>query len=522
VTADFEEQVDYLVVGAGSAGAALAARLSEDPSATVLLVEAGTDYAADATPDKVRALNPYSVLGDPQVDGDTLLYPELTAARTAEQPQLPYWRGRGVGGSSAVNALFAVRPTVEDLDEWAADGCPSWSYDEVLPFLRGLEDDQDFPDASFHGRGGPIPVRRPRRDMFGAVDEAVADSVGALGHPWADDHNAPGATGASPYAFNARDDGRVSTNDGYLEPARGRPNLTIQGRTLVDRVEFAGGRAVGVIAVQDGREVRLRTREVVLSAGAVHTPALLQRSGVGPSQLLRGLGIDVVVDLPVGEGVQDHPALGLVLLLRPERVRAAYGDRHSCLTMRFTSGIDGDVNDCMLAAMNHVGQGPHLGAVVAWVNKVTSTGRVCAVSTDPRRDPLVELNMLSEGKDRQRMHHVLDVVREIGASRAVKDVAEQVALGLEMRPLDEPLSTAELEQMMLRTALDTQHTSGGCRMGAASDPRSVVDRAGRVLGIDGLRVADASVLPCVPRANTHLTAVLVGEKIAAAIRGGTA
>jgi choline dehydrogenase len=235
--------------------------------------------------------------------------------------------------------------------------------------------------------------------------------------------------------------------------------------------------------------------------------------------VLRTLGVAQVADLPVGEGVQDHPALALGLLLKPDRVRPSSGGRHSYLSMRFTSGIGDDVNDCMLASMNHIGEGPQLGAVVGWVNKVTSTGSVHAVSTDPRTDPRVELNMLADEIDRKRMRQVREELCALGSSPALRDLVEHVGIGRAMRPLGDLLTAAELDEEMLATALDTQHTAGGCRMGAADDPRSVVDPEGRVLGLEGLRIADASVLPFVPRANTHLTAVLIGEKIAATLRG---
>jgi choline dehydrogenase len=257
----------------------------------------------------------------------------------------------------------------------------------------------------------------------------------------------------------------------------------------------------------------------VLAAGAVHTAPLLQRSGVGPAKLLAELGVPVVADLPVGEGVQDHPALALALQLGPDAAPPTFGDRHSCVSVRLTSGIGGDTNDCMYAAMNQVGGGPQLGAVIGWVNKVTSVGTVRAVSLDPAQDPVVELNMLADRTDRDRMRRVLDELRALGSHAAVQQLAERVGIGRDMRPLDAQLTTAELDEEMLRTALDTQHTSGGCRMGAPDDERTVVDERGRVLGFDGLSVADASVLPFVPRANTHVVAVLIGEKIAAALRG---
>ena len=285
---------DVVVVGAGSAGGALAARLSEDPARTVLLLEAGPDERSAATPAAVRGLNFFGALESPG-----RLWPDLLATRAPGRPPSLYARGRGVGGSSAVNAMMAIRGTPEDYDRWAGElGCPGWGWPDMLTRFLKVEDDVDLGGDGLHGRGGPIPLARTPVGDLGPFDGAMREALTALGYPVCDDYHAPGALGLSRVALTIRDGHRVSTNDAYLESARDLPNLIVRGDVLVDRVALDGRRAVGVVTA-DGEH--LGAGEVIVSAGAIHSPAILLRSGIGPEGPSGGL--------PVGANLIDHAAI---------------------------------------------------------------------------------------------------------------------------------------------------------------------------------------------------------------------
>ena len=349
-----EGEFDYVIVGAGSAGAVLAARLSEDAMTRVLLLEAGRDLRSAETPEHIRIPNPMRAIAD-----DAFRWPALMARRTDRQPPKLLWRGRAMGGSSVINGQIAIRGVPDDYERWAAMGCAGWGWEAMLPYFRKLETDRNFPDAPYHGDRGPIPVYRAPEGDWGPVDLALKDAGLGLGYGWCEDHNAPDGTGVSPYAINSSEGRRVSTNDGYLEPARGRGNLAIVGDAVVDGVVMEGNRAhaSGVRVSVGGQAGTVRAaRAVVLCAGAIHSPAVLQRSGVGPGALLRGLDIPVVADLPVGEGLLDHPLMGALLRMREGRRVSTLQHRHTNCCLRYSSRLGGaGENDMIMIAGNLAG-----------------------------------------------------------------------------------------------------------------------------------------------------------------------
>ncbi|TYB50314.1 FAD-binding protein [Nonomuraea sp. PA05] len=510
---------DIIVVGAGSAGAALAAR-SAERGGRVLLLEAGPDYRSAQMHEAWRSPNPVRALLDPTaVEG--LVWPGVDSSRTDAQPPAPYWRGRGVGGSSAINGQIAIRPPAEDFDDWAAAGCAGWSWRDVLPYFSKLEDDEEFGDEPYHGRGGPTPIFRMPREQWGSVDTALCDAALAAGHPWAPDVNAPGAAGVSPYPINSRDGRRVTVNDGYLEPARSLPGLTVRGGALVDRVLFAGNRAVGVQIVQDGTVTTEYAGEIVISAGVVHSPAILLRSGVGPAADLGRLGIEVRQDLPVGLGIQDHPMIVVNLLLAERAAIQSADDRHTNVCVRYTSGPAGLPLDMMFVSLNQnvlsmeaADKRLPAGGVGVWLNQNHSRGVLTLKSADPGAQPEVRERMLSDARDLERLRHGVRALVELARGPEVAGILAGSVESANARLFEVLDDDAALGEHLLATAMDAQHGTSTCRMGDPADAATVVDPSCRVLGLDGLRVVDASIFPSVPRANTNLTAIMAGELMA--------
>lgn len=512
--------VSYVIVGAGSAGAAVAARLTEDPAVQVLLLEAGPDYPSrDETP--AELLDARTVAGTH--DWGYLASP--VNGRSA-----PYHRGKVVGGTSSINAALAVRGTPADFRDWVAHGCSEWSWADVLPFFRRLETDLDYRDE-LHGDGGPVPVCRWAIDELAPEQRACYDACRAAGFAEIADHNHPDAgdsRGVGPLPMNRHGLERVSVARAYLGPARHRRNLAIRPGCLVDKVRFAGSRAVGVDLVNGRQRETIEADRVILSAGAIGSPAILLRSGVGPAGSLAALGITPVVDLPgVGARLWDHPGVSMLLAPRP-----GFGDLNApCLQVaaRYLSGQAPDRGEVFLffASGADVSGSPGLGAAIGGpvaielcpvLMRPRACGRLALRSPDPHQQPEIELDFLADPEDMRRMKDAVRILHDLTRSAEISAIARGVA-GLDDSAVASP---ADLEAY-IRQHVDTfGHALGTAPMGAPGDEGVVVSQRCQVHGVDNLWVIDASVMPAVPAVPPNLTTIMIADRAAGWLAGTSA
>ncbi|WP_156432353.1 GMC family oxidoreductase [Burkholderia sp. MSMB1498] len=490
--------LDVLIVGGGSAGAVLAARLSEKTSRNVLLLEAGRNYAAWDYPHVIASSD--IVGGDARHE-----WGYRTQTGYIDHP-IGALRGKVLGGSSAINGAVAIRPRPQDLKNW---NLPGWSFDDMLPSFKRLES-RDSGSAALHGHAGPLPVRQLTREDITPMQRAFVDATVANGYRVIDDFDGPDANGVGPYSMNIVNGVRVNTGIAYLtNDVRARNNLRIRGDALVDRVLFDRDRAIGV-RLANGEEIH--ANEVILSAGSYGSAAILLRSGIGPGADLRALSIPEVANLPVGQRLKDHPFYYNAYAARPDRIGDQSPVIGAFLWTHSASAQNSDLDLHVTAThlFPHDQSPTKVGFVLAVaLTRPLSVGSLKLASRKPGDAPVIDLNFLADEQDRVRLLDGIKLARRIGRTAPLSDLIHS-----ELNP-GPGAATDEQILASVRSTLDTyHHPTSTAPMGVPGDPHAVVDLDGRVHGMHNLRVVDASIFPDSVSVATNVTTIATAEHIA--------